>query len=388
MTEQQTRPVESPRATALTAYEPRDLGELRQFAQEVTATQLVPEKYRGKPADAMVAMMYGKETANLGPLASLQYVAVINGRPAFYGDALPGIAFNKGLVVDMEETLEGEPMSLGWTAICVVTRANGTKVTQRFSVADAKRAGLWDKAGPWKQYPQRMMQWRARSWAIRDAAPHLLFGPTYEELRDIENYVGPDNARDVSPASKTPTAAERRAAMRAAELVEVVTFDGEPRMILPGEVEQFLRDEAGASGSGAMAQEFVEANRRHLERFGLLPEEDHDTGEAVEPARQSGRRVPPDAGGRTGHFHAGRPAPACWRPCDGAAQRQRRRRPSSHDRAAWRQEDDRSARRDEAAARGRLPSTHDGRWLLRVARRQRGAAPAQREGARVGGRGR
>ena len=250
MTEQQTRPVERPRATALTAYEPRDLGELRQFAQEVTATQLVPEKYRGKPADAMVAMMYGKETANLGPLASLQYVAVINGRPAFYGDALPGIAFNKGLVVDMEETLEGEPLSAGWTAVCVVTRASGTKVTQRFSVADAKRAGLWDKAGPWKQYPQRMMQWRARSWAIRDAAPHMLFGPTYEELRDIENYVGPDNARDVSPPSKKPTAAERRAAMAAVESVEIIDENGELHFIPRGAAEQFMRDNPGARRAG------------------------------------------------------------------------------------------------------------------------------------------
>lgn len=240
------------RSTALTAYEPQNIGELRQFAQEVTATALVPQAYRNKPADAMVAMMFGKETAGLGPLTSLQYVAVINGRPAYYSDALPGIAFNKRLVADMEEKLEGEPGKDSWTAVCIVTRPSGTKVTQRFSVADAKRAGLWDKAGPWKQYPQRMLQWRARGWAIRDAAPHLMFGPTFEELRDVEEHQGPDNAREINPQ---PTAAARRAAMAAVELVEIVTEDGEVQMVLPGEVEQFLRDNPEAHRVGETLHE-------------------------------------------------------------------------------------------------------------------------------------
>ena len=114
----------------LTAYEPRDIGELRSFAQEVCATDLVPQNYRRKPADAMVAMMYGKETAGLGPLTSLQYVAVINGRPAFYSDAVPGIAFNKGLIIDMEEFFEGKPYEDDFKAVCIVTRPGGRRLSR------------------------------------------------------------------------------------------------------------------------------------------------------------------------------------------------------------------------------------------------------------------
>lgn len=223
----------------LTSYEPRNLGELETFSLKVCATDLVPQNYRRKPQDALVAMMYGKETAGLGPLASLNYVAVINGRPAFYGDSVAGIAFNKKLIVDMEESFEGKPYDDDFTAVCVVTRPSGTMVTQRFSVADAKLAGLWAKPGPWKQYPKRMLQWRARSWAIRDAAPHLMFGPTVEELADQE-HIGADRAKDVTPQ-------RARQPLEAPQYVELYDPWGEEYLVPPGEVEQWIRNAVDGS---------------------------------------------------------------------------------------------------------------------------------------------
>jgi len=55
----------------------------------------------------------------------------------------------------------------------------------RFSVEDAKRAGLWGKQGPWQAYPKRMLQMRARGFALRDAYPDVLKGLiTTEEAQD------------------------------------------------------------------------------------------------------------------------------------------------------------------------------------------------------------
>jgi hypothetical protein len=166
--------------------------------------------------------MYGQEIG-LPPMTSLQMVAVINGRPGVYGDALPGLAMSKRLIRDMQEHFEGEPGKDDYTAVCDVTRPNGTVVTQRFSVADAKKAGLWGKAGPWTQYPRRMLQWRARGWGIRDAAPHGLFGMTAEELGDMQiaEMRGPDTARDITPEHPSPgPRAEVAAAMAEAEVVD------------------------------------------------------------------------------------------------------------------------------------------------------------------------
>jgi hypothetical protein len=55
----------------------------------------------------------------------------------------------------------------------------------KFSVADAKKASLWGKSGPWSQYPRRMLQMRARGFALRDAFPDVLKGlVTAEEAFD------------------------------------------------------------------------------------------------------------------------------------------------------------------------------------------------------------
>ena len=183
------------------SYQPRDLGELIGFCERICRTGMVPQGYRNKPDDALVAICWGKEVADLPPLTSLNYVAVINGRPGFFGDAVPGIALAKGFITDIDELWDGHPGSDEWTCTVIVTKPNGKKLERSFSVADARRAGLWDKAGPWKNYPQRMLRWRATGYAVRDAAPHALFGYTKEELEEIpaQPFVGPDTAKDITP---------------------------------------------------------------------------------------------------------------------------------------------------------------------------------------------
>jgi hypothetical protein len=56
----------------------------------------------------------------------------------------------------------------------------------KFSVADAKKASLWGKAGPWQSYPDRMLQMRARGFGLRDKFADALRGLSIaEEAMDI-----------------------------------------------------------------------------------------------------------------------------------------------------------------------------------------------------------
>ena len=92
------------------------------------------------------------------------------------------------------------------TAVCKTSRkGKDANVVARFSVADAKKAGLWGKAGPWSQYPKRMLQLRARGFALRDAFPDVLKGlVTAEEAQD---YTQPEQPREpvvVRPKFDTP----------------------------------------------------------------------------------------------------------------------------------------------------------------------------------------
>ena len=162
---------------------PQSFGELTQFATMASKSAMVPQSFRGKPEDIMLAIQMGSELG-LAPMQALQNIAVINGRPSVWGDALIGLCRASPQCEDIEETVAGEGDAM--TATCVATRRGSSPVISAFSVADAKKAGLWGKTGPWTQYPKRMLQQRARGFALRDAFPDVLRGLwTAEEAADI-----------------------------------------------------------------------------------------------------------------------------------------------------------------------------------------------------------
>lgn len=136
------------------------------------------------PENALVRIQAGLELG-LSPIWSLCNVMFFNGRPAVWGDALMGLVQGHK---DCEDVIEPPVEGSGdqMEATCTVKRKNRLPVKRTFSVADAKKAGLWDKAGPWKTYPKRMLQMRARSWACRDSFADALRGiGVIEELRDV-----------------------------------------------------------------------------------------------------------------------------------------------------------------------------------------------------------
>jgi hypothetical protein len=93
----------------------------------------------------------------------------------------------------------------GGVGKCVIKLRGQPDVVRTFSMDDAKRAGLSGKQGPWTQYPNRMLQLRARGFAVRDAFPDALKGLiTAEEAQDIPKTVHMGNADVVQPEEKAP----------------------------------------------------------------------------------------------------------------------------------------------------------------------------------------
>jgi hypothetical protein len=155
------------------------------FWQMVAKTDFAPKDFKGKPEACLLAGQHGAELG-LGPMQSLQCIAVINGRPSIWGDAALALVQSSPVceyvTEELEEGKEGETL----VAVCTAKRRGYPKPTVvRFTVADAKKAGLWGKSGPWTQYPKRMLQLRARGFALRDAFPDVLKGlVTAEEAQD------------------------------------------------------------------------------------------------------------------------------------------------------------------------------------------------------------
>jgi len=153
------------------------------FAKMVAASEFAPKDFKSKPESCMLAIQHGSEVG-LSPMQSLQSIAVINGRPTIWGDAALALVQSSPVCEYVKEYTEGQGDNL--TAVCEAKRRGYPAPTvSRFSMADAKRAGLAGKSGPWSQYPERMLALRARGFALRNAFADALRGLiTAEEAQD------------------------------------------------------------------------------------------------------------------------------------------------------------------------------------------------------------
>lgn len=155
---------------------PRSLDEAFRLADMLADSDMVPKDYKGKPGNIIVAMQWGFEVG-LKPLQALQNIAVINGRPSMWGDAVMALVRSSTVC---EYVLED--MDASGTAICRAKRRGEPEQVRTFSDEDAKKAGLSGKQGPWSTSPKRMKQMRARSFALRDVFADVLKGMDIAEV--------------------------------------------------------------------------------------------------------------------------------------------------------------------------------------------------------------
>ena len=179
-------------------FAPATITEAMEFSKMLADSSMVPRAYQGKPQDIMVCVQWGYEIG-LAPMQALQNIAVINGKPSVYGDAAMALVQASPVCEGVEEYIEGEGTA-NPVAVCIANRKGRKPVTARFSVEDAKRAGLWGKQGPWQAYPKRMLAMRARGFALRDAFPDVLKGLiTAEEAQDFPDEAKPRQTQDITP---------------------------------------------------------------------------------------------------------------------------------------------------------------------------------------------
>jgi hypothetical protein len=170
--------IEAPEPSDLS---PRSYAELRDFADMLAASGLVPKDYIGKPDACMVAMQWGHELG-LKPLQALQNIAIIGNRPSIWGDAQLALVLSSPACKDVVEYFEGDGEDT--VAVCVAQRHGRQDKIQRFSYSDARTAGLIGK-DVWQKYPPRMLAMRARGYALRDQFADVLRGlPVAELLRE------------------------------------------------------------------------------------------------------------------------------------------------------------------------------------------------------------
>jgi hypothetical protein len=176
----------------------RTTGSQLQVTNTTELKELADVLYRGGLAPAgidnpnkVAAVILAGFEVGLPPTQALGSIMLTNGRLSIYGDGAMALVRASGLLESIREWVDGDGDAR--TGHCVVKRKGEPEREFTFSIADAKRAGLIERAmgkdgkgkGPWVSYPDRMLIARPRGFAFRDVFPDVLRGLiTYEEAVD------------------------------------------------------------------------------------------------------------------------------------------------------------------------------------------------------------
>lgn len=209
------------------------IDDLWRVSKMAAASGLVPEGM-DTPEKIAVAALQGMELG-MSFMASVQNIAVINGRPHLWGDMPLGLVRKSGQLESIDESWTGEGKDR--MAMCIVKRKGVAEpVGRTFTMEQADKAGLLSKDN-WKNYPDRMLQMRARSWALKDLFGDLLKGIAIAEyneesepvITEVEEVKPQAPAADLEAAIGTPpqTVGEPVSHEQGADIKAVVVYDGD-----------------------------------------------------------------------------------------------------------------------------------------------------------------
>lgn len=176
------------------------------IAERIANTTFVPASYRGRPADVLAAILFGREIG-LGPMTALRDVYMIDGRPALAAHRQLA-ALRKGGV----KILESEATAT--RAYIRAQRSNtGEVMAVEFTYEEAEKVDngkLVDKKN-WRSYPADMLWARCVGRLTRRLGPDLLGGLPPYVAEEVADFSGWGVEYDDTGAPKfEPTGAARR----------------------------------------------------------------------------------------------------------------------------------------------------------------------------------
>ena len=202
------------------AIVPQNIEEAFRMADAIYLSGMYPESYaadaerktgrqmgvidrQATTSRIMVGIQKAMEVG-LPPISGLSSIYIVNNRPTIFGDGIPALLYSSGKVTRFKEWSEGEWGKDDYVCKCLIQRNDiEDPIEREYSWADAKKAGLIGKSGPWTTHPKRQLQMRARGFAARDGAADILNGlGIYEEVIDIPEKAA---AVDTSSLDDTPT---------------------------------------------------------------------------------------------------------------------------------------------------------------------------------------
>ncbi len=90
---------------------------------------------------------------------ALQEGFIVNGIPGYKSKALKALVLSSGVCDKWETSWEGSLADKTLTHVITAHRTGATaNYVRKFGIAEAERAGLWNKEGVWKKFPEIMLE--------------------------------------------------------------------------------------------------------------------------------------------------------------------------------------------------------------------------------------
>jgi len=159
-------------------FRPANFQEFWRFSTMISRTDMIPREFSNNPGKILTAVQMGFEVG-LPPMQALQNIAVINGRPVLWGDGALAVVRAHPLCESVVERGPVEALAANAGQCTIKRKDQSNPITRDFTLEMAETAGLVKRSGPegpWTKYRGRMLMFRARAWAMRDALPEALKG--------------------------------------------------------------------------------------------------------------------------------------------------------------------------------------------------------------------
>lgn len=237
-----------------------------EVAKQIATTDLVPAGLKKNPANIVTAVMKGHEVG-LPAMASLSFIAPINGRPFIYGEGYLALIQAKGGYFDTRELFDDAGQTIGF--VVKAFREGRPSQEGRFSLEDASKAGLINAKGqgrgsdggaasPWGRYTRDMLWWRAVHRAGTRQFSDWLAGLAPTQVS--EDYID----GELAPISRSPEDVTEEPRTRGEAVLETLTADSAEEEV----VEETATESAGdAAKQPQDGPELVAAVNGILERY-------------------------------------------------------------------------------------------------------------------------
>lgn len=163
-----------------------DWDKMMAMAEFLSKSTIIPVSYQNRPENILICVDLASRMG-LSPLAVMQNLYVIQGKPSFSGQAIASLIRSSGQFTNVEVNFTGKEGTDDWGCYITAERngkqLKGATVTMKMAHAEgwSKRAG-----SKWITMPEIMMTYRAFTFFGRQFAPELMMGlHAIEELEDV-----------------------------------------------------------------------------------------------------------------------------------------------------------------------------------------------------------